>query len=90
MIRDPFNTRLDLVRSKSTHDNALRKLGRDMAKLAARQIRVARIPVLRHGTLFNPHRHQKRLIRREFGLQTGRAWRRWCKAANHAEKGAAA
>lgn len=90
MIRDPFNKRLDLVLSKSTHDNALRKIGRVMAKLAAKQIRWARSPVLRHGTLFNPHRHQKQLIRREFGLKTGRAWRRWYKAANRAEKGAAA
>lgn len=67
----------------STHDNPLRRLGRAMAALEARQIRGVKTP----GR--NPSRREKRLIRRELGLTTGRAWRRWLKAANRAETGAA-
>jgi hypothetical protein len=33
------------------------------------------------GDLINPDRLEKKLLRREFGLTTGRAWRRFKKAA---------
>ena len=61
---------------KSTHDNTLRRLGRAMAVLARKQVAWAQHPGV------NRVRREKKALRRELGLTTGRAWRRWLKAAN--------
>jgi hypothetical protein len=76
----------DLVFAKSTHDNPLRKLQRDMAELAIRQVQWARHLKVIDRHVGNPVRREKKAIRRELGLTTGRAWRRWLKAATRAER----
>lgn len=80
--------------TKSTHDNPLRRLGREMRALAARQVRVPRIPKVEKTVngamqLKNPARREKALIR-AFYLEltgrpmSGRAWRNSRKATNRA------
>lgn len=83
---------LDLRFPKSAHDNPLRRIGRDMAALAAAQIRVARSPKLEKTAtgalrLKNAERREKALIRTAYREVTGRrmsgrAWRNYRKAMN--------
>lgn len=40
----------------------------------------------RQGNAVNPVHREKKLIRRELGLRSSRAWRRWKKAAERADR----
>ena len=71
---------------KVTHDNPLRRIGREMAAMAAKNVRASKVKRDATGAAINHERREKNALRRQMARNSGRQWVKSRKALERADR----